>query len=108
MASLSTEYYQVLPSHGICAGFGIGLTFMPIVGLPIQLFSKKRGQAVEMALGDSSVCGVIWSVMFDQLINNDRIGYAWTMREIGFIQVKFALTIFASFDGAANMSIYLS
>lgn len=36
---------------------------------------------VRLTLGGPSVGGVIWLVMFDQVINDDGIGYAWTMRE---------------------------
>lgn len=87
MASLSTQYYQVLLSHGVCTGLGIGITFMPIIGLPNQWFSTKRGLAVGIAISGSSVGGVIWSVMVDQLLNDDGVGYRWTMRAIGFVQV---------------------
>lgn len=87
MASISKKYYQFLLSHGVCTGLGIGLTFLPIVGLPNQWFSKKRGLAVGIALGGSSVGGVIWPVMVNQMINHDSVGYPWTMRAIGFIQL---------------------
>lgn len=87
MASISKVYYQFLLSHGVCTGLGIGLTFLPIVGLPNQWFSTRRGLAVGIALGGSSIGGVIWPVMVNQMINHDRIGYPWTMRAIGFIQL---------------------
>lgn len=87
MASISKQYYQFLLSHGVCTGLGIGLTFMPIVGLPNQWFSTKRGLAVGLALGGSSVGGVIWPVIINQMINYDGVGYPWTMRTIGFLQL---------------------
>ncbi|PWN98156.1 MFS general substrate transporter [Tilletiopsis washingtonensis] len=95
MASISKEYYQLLLSHGICTGLGIGLTFMPIVGLPNQWFSKRRGLAVGLALGGSSVGGVIWPVVFNQMVNHDRISYGWTMRTIGFLQLALMGTAIA-------------
>jgi hypothetical protein len=88
MASISTTYYQVLLSYGICTGLGVGLTFMPLIGLPNQWFTTKRGLAVGLSLGGSSIGGVVWSVMFDQMINDDHLGYPWTMRVIGFVQVS--------------------
>jgi hypothetical protein len=48
----------------------------------------KRGLAVGLSL---SVGGVIWSVMFDQLINVRCIGYAWTVRAIGLTLVNLEL-----------------
>lgn len=88
MASLSTLYYQLLLSHGVCTGIGIGLTFLPVVTLPNQWFSKHRGLAVGIAIGGSSVGGVIWPIVANQLLNVNRVGYPWTMRTIGFIQVR--------------------
>lgn len=87
MASLSTQYYQFFLSHGVCTGIGIGLTFLPIVGLPNQWFNKRRALAVGLAIGGSSVGGVVWPVMVNELLNRDDVGYAWTMRAVGFVQV---------------------
>lgn len=87
MASLSTRYYQFLLSHGVCTGIGIGLTFLPVVTLPNQWFNKRRGLAVGIAIGGSSAGGVIWPIVANQLLNVVKIGYPWTMRAIGFIQV---------------------
>lgn len=83
MASISKHYYSIFLSHGFCTGIGIGLTFLPIVSLPNQFFSKLRGLAVGLAIG-----GVIWPVVVNQLLNYDGVGYPWTMRAIGFIQVS--------------------
>lgn len=88
MASLADRYYQFLLAHGVCAGVGIGLTFLPIVGLPNQWFDKRRGLAVGLAIGGSSVGGVIWPIIIDRLLNHDKIGYPWTMRTVGFVQVR--------------------
>lgn len=88
MASISSRYYSFVLSHGLCTGIGIGLTFLPIVGLPNQWFRKRRGLAVGLAIGGSSVGGVIWPIVVNQLLNHDGVGYPWTMRTIGFIQVR--------------------
>ncbi len=58
-ASLSKHYYSIFLSHGVCTGLGIGLTFLPIVSLPNQFFFKFRGLAVGLAIGGSSLGGVI-------------------------------------------------
>lgn len=88
MASLSTQYYQLLLSHGICSGIGIGLSFLPVIGLPNQWYNKNRALAVGLALSGSSVGGLIWPIMINQMINYDHVGFPWTMRAIGFIQVR--------------------
>ena len=87
MASIAKEYYQILLSHGICVGIGIGLTFLPIVGLPNQWFTKRRALAVGLAISGSSLGGVIWPIIVNQMLLKDNVGFPWTMRAIGFLQV---------------------
>ncbi|KAF6767389.1 Major facilitator superfamily [Kalmanozyma brasiliensis GHG001] len=87
MSSLAHSYYQVLLSHGICTGLGIGIAYLPTVSLPNQHFAKYRGVVVSVALGGSSIGGVVWPVVFNRMVNHDRVSYAWTQRAIGLIQL---------------------
>ena len=41
MASISTKYWQILVSQGICSGFGAGLLYLPSVVVPSQYFSSQ-------------------------------------------------------------------
>ncbi len=87
MSSLAHSYYQVLLSHGICTGIGIGLSYLPTVSLPNEHFAKYRGVVVSCALGGSSIGGVVWPVIFNRMVNYDRVSYGWTQRAIGLIQL---------------------
>ncbi|KAJ9474662.1 putative Riboflavin transporter MCH5 (putative) [Pseudozyma hubeiensis] len=87
MSSLAHSFYQVLLSHGICVGIGIGLAFLPTVSLPNQHFKRYRGVVVSSALGGSSIGGVVWPVIFNRMINYSRVSYGWTQRAMALIQL---------------------
>ncbi|KAK0550530.1 hypothetical protein OC846_003634 [Tilletia horrida] len=86
-ASASKEYYQFLLSQGLCAGFGYGLILLPALSTPAEWFLKKRGLATALAVGGSSVGGVIFPVMVNRLLNFDGVSLGWTLRAIAFVQL---------------------
>ncbi|TKY87882.1 hypothetical protein EX895_003463 [Sporisorium graminicola] len=87
MSSLARSFYQVLLSHGICVGIGIGVAFLPTVSLPNQHFKRYRGVVVSVALGGSSIGGVVWPIILNRMINYSGVSYAWTQRAMGLIQL---------------------
>ncbi|CRL20220.1 Major facilitator superfamily, general substrate transporter [Penicillium camemberti] len=74
MCSISTKYYQILLSQGVCSAIGVSIIFQPTYGL--------------MSTG-SSVGGVIFPIMIQQLI--PEVGFAWAMRAGAFV-ILFLLT----------------
>jgi MFS family permease len=52
MLSLSTEYYQIILTQGICTGLGCGVLFIPGMALVSRSFHRRRA----VALGTIS-CG---------------------------------------------------
>jgi len=46
MLSLSTEYYQIFLSQGVCMGLGSGLLYLPGLALVGRSFRKKRAIAM--------------------------------------------------------------
>ncbi|KAI2734812.1 hypothetical protein DTO013E5_4662 [Penicillium roqueforti] len=85
MLSLSTEYYQVMLSQGVCVGLGSGLIYVPSLSLVSTLFTTRRGIAVGLVTSGASVGGVIFPVIFIRL--QPSIGFPWTVRAMGFIQL---------------------
>ncbi|KAI0965692.1 MFS transporter, MCP family, solute carrier family 16, member 10 [Xylaria arbuscula] len=101
--SLSTQYYQVFLSQGVCVGIGCGLLYVPTLSLIGDTFKAKRATAMALvtsgiALGSYYrppqvhystilkfwlVGGVIYTIVFLQLI--PKLGFPWTVRIIGFI-----------------------
>lgn len=46
MLSLSTSYYQILLSQGVCVGIGGGLLYVPTLTLVSKSFQKQRTLAM--------------------------------------------------------------
>ena len=81
MNSLSTKYYQVMLSQGVCMGIGMGFLWVPSLGICVSYFQKYRSIAITLAASGGSVGGVIFPIIIRRLI--PKIGFAWTCRVIG-------------------------
>lgn len=83
MTSLATEYWQLILSQGICIGLAAGCLFVPSVAILPQYFHRKRGLANGLAASGSSIGGVVYPIMLDQL--QKKVGIAWATRALGFV-----------------------
>lgn len=95
MASISSQYYQYLLSHGICVGIGVGICFMPTIALPNQWFQKRRGTAVGIVVSGSSLGGVAWPIVVNKMINGEGVDFRWVLRTLGFCQLALMLAAMA-------------
>ncbi|KAJ5573449.1 MFS-type transporter dbaD [Penicillium hispanicum] len=93
MASLSTKFWQLILAQGICVGLSAGCLFVPSIALLPQYFRRKRGLANGLAASGSSIGGVVYPIMFDQL--QHKVGFPWATRALGFVSFG---TIFISFS----------
>lgn len=85
MQSLCTNFWQLLLAQGFCTGLGSGIIFCPALGLVTTYFSKHRGIAISIVTTGNSLGGVIYPFMVRQLLPS--IGFPWTVRVIGFINL---------------------
>jgi hypothetical protein len=111
MLSLSKEYYQIILTQGICTGLGCGVLFIPGMALVSRSFNARRAVALGLVscgapfgtlqvfvitwgkgLLTDKTGGIIYTVVFEQLI--DPLGFAWTVRVMGFIMTGTFLTAF--------------
>ncbi|KAJ5688646.1 MFS-type transporter dbaD [Penicillium macrosclerotiorum] len=83
MTSLSTKYWHLILAQGICVGLAAGCLFVPSVAILPQYFRRKRGFANGLAASGSSIGGVVYPIMFNQL--QEKIGFPWATRAIGFL-----------------------
>lgn len=83
MVSLCKQYWQVFLAQGLCCGIGDGLLFCPTTAMIATYFVKRRAIALGLTLSGSSTGGLILPIMVQQLL--PRIGFAWTVRCIGFV-----------------------
>lgn len=94
MTSLSTKYWHLILSQGICVGLAAGCLFVPSVAILPQYFRRKRGFANGLAASGSSIGGVVYPIMFNQL--QEKVGFAWATRALGFLSfgtICFSLSI---------------
>ena len=102
LLSLSTQYYQIFLSQGVCVGIGCGLLYVPTLSLVGDTFKERRstamgivtsgialGSCLQLYFHDDLMLmpvrkgGVIYTIVFLQLI--PKLGFPWTVRVIGFI-----------------------
>ncbi|OAL06077.1 MFS general substrate transporter [Phaeosphaeriaceae sp. SRC1lsM3a] len=88
MLSLSTTYWQVFLSQGLCMGLGAGLLYIPSLALVGIWFNKKRALALGIVMSGIAVGGVIYIIMFDRLTKS--AGFPWAIRAIGFVALAAA------------------
>ncbi|KPI42669.1 putative transporter MCH4 [Cyphellophora attinorum] len=92
MASISTKYYQLLLSQGLCSAIGASMLFYPALTCTITWFFKKRALAVGIVAAGSGLGGIIFPVMVEKLV--PQVGFGWTMRICAFLIL--ALGIFGN------------
>jgi len=83
--SLCTRFWQLVLAQGLCTGLGSGIIFCPSMGLVTTYFHRKRALAVAIVTTGNSAGGAIYPVIVRQLL--PQIGYAWTVRVLGFINL---------------------
>jgi MFS family permease len=91
MTSLSSTYWQLLLSQGICQGIGDGLLFCPIVALMATYFTKKRTMAISISACGAATGGLIFPAIAQSLLH--RIGFPWTVRVMGLVILFNAVLI---------------
>ncbi|KAI2469146.1 MFS general substrate transporter [Annulohypoxylon bovei var. microspora] len=83
--SVSTQYWQLLLSQGLCMGVGSGCIFCPTISTVSTYFSKKRSLAIGITACGSVTGGLIFPAMARQLLPS--VGFGWAVRAIGFVQL---------------------
>ncbi|KAL7940152.1 major facilitator superfamily domain-containing protein [Trichoderma barbatum] len=98
MASVSTEYYQVFLSQGVCSAIGAAAVFLPAVAIIQERFSEKQDLALGIVTTGSSLGGVVFPIMVSHLIK--QVGFGWAMRSSAFLIL--ALLIVANMTITSN------
>ena len=93
MTSLCHSFWQLLLAQGLCTGLGSGIIFCPSLGLVTTYFEKKRALAIAVVTTGNSFGGAIYPTVVRQLL--PQIGFAWTVRVLGFINLACLLVVVA-------------
>lgn len=101
MLSLSTQYWQIFLTQGLCIGFGCGMLFVPSMALISRSFVKKRSIAVGLTTCGAPVGGIIYTVLFESTL--PKLGFAWTVRVLAFFMLSsYLIAIPLLLAGAQN------
>ncbi|CEL06262.1 Putative Monocarboxylate transporter [Aspergillus calidoustus] len=93
MTSLSSQFWHFILAQGICIGLACGCLFVPAIAILPQYFQQRRGLANGIAATGSSIGGVIYPIMFNEL--QKKVGFPWATRAIGFLALGTCLISFA-------------
>jgi MFS family permease len=91
MISLCTEYYQFFLAQGLVLGLCMSFLFTPALATVSRYFVRHRGLALGITVAGSSMGGVIWPIMLDQLLNTHGLSFGWTMRIVGFTMLPLVV-----------------
>ncbi|KAF8575182.1 MFS general substrate transporter [Ramaria rubella] len=85
--------YQFFLVQGVLSGIGNSMIFTPAVAVMGHWFKRRRAYALGIVVAGSSLGGVVYPIMLQQL--KDRVGFPWAVRISGF--VTLACLIIAGF-----------
>ncbi|PVI03761.1 MFS general substrate transporter, partial [Periconia macrospinosa] len=91
MLSLSTKYYQIILTQGVCSAIGMSFVFNPAATSVSMWFQRRRPLANAIAASGAPIGGIIFPIIANRLI--PTLGFGWTMRVSAF--VILALMLFA-------------
>ncbi|KAI8068016.1 major facilitator superfamily domain-containing protein [Gongronella butleri] len=92
LASITNSVWQLYITQGFLNGLASSLVWFPCISAPQQWFSKKRGLAVGMTFAGSGIGGLSFSYIIRASI--DSVGYQWSLRIVGFVQLGLILIAF--------------
>lgn len=83
LTSISTAYWHILLSHGLCVGLGTCCISVPSIAVVPMYFTKRRALAMASATLGSGFGATIYPLIFQSLSRS--VGFGWAVRVIGFI-----------------------
>jgi len=89
LTSLCRRYYQLFLAQAVLLGVGMAFVTWPPVGVVGRALPNRRGLALGVVVGGSSLGGVVWPIMLERLLlhrgdGEGGLGFGWVMRIVGF------------------------
>ncbi|KAI8631467.1 putative MFS monocarboxylate transporter [Xylariaceae sp. FL1651] len=84
LSSLCSEYYQLFLSQAVLLGASMSLVLIPCVAVVSRRMPHRRGLALGIVVGGSSIGGIIWPIMLEQLLYVDGVSFGWVQRAVAF------------------------
>ncbi|KAI2631140.1 putative MFS monocarboxylate transporter [Xylaria nigripes] len=92
LSSICSQYYQLFLSQAVLLGIGMSLIFTPSLAIVSRRMPHRRGLAIGITIGGSSIGGLIWPIMLQQLLYNDSVSFGWAQRAVGFTMLPLLAT----------------
>ncbi|EAW23428.1 monocarboxylate permease [Aspergillus fischeri NRRL 181] len=89
MLSLCKTYWDTMLVQGVLMGIVMGFLQIPAFAAVSQYFDRKRAAALGLAVSGSSIGGIILPIILSKMLNDSSLGFAWTVRIVGFIILPF-------------------
>jgi len=86
-------YYQIFLAQAVCFGVGVSCCFYPCLSAISHWFFKRRGFAISIAVAGSSLGGIFWPILMNNLFERKDIGFAWACRIAGFIDIPVCIGV---------------
>lgn len=93
MVSLCKEYYQFFLAQGVLLGIGMAYITIAVTSTLPRYFVRNRGLAQGVSIAGSSLGGVIWPIVLDELLDTDGISFGWTLRICGFMMLPLMVIV---------------
>ncbi|KAI1185528.1 putative MFS monocarboxylate transporter [Nemania serpens] len=84
LSSLCSQYYQLFLSQAILLGASMSFILTPCIAVVSRRVPHRRGLALGIAVGGSSIGGIVWPIMLQQLLYTNGVSFGWVQRAVGF------------------------
>ncbi|KAJ8690333.1 hypothetical protein PTI98_011764 [Pleurotus ostreatus] len=78
-------YYQVYLAQGLGLGIGAGILYIPALGVQAHHWKRHRGFAMGVVVTGSSMGGIFFPIMLNQLFKSSKVGFEWGVRASAFL-----------------------
>ncbi|CEL10067.1 hypothetical protein ASPCAL13195 [Aspergillus calidoustus] len=91
MTSLCHAFWQFILAQGFLMGICMSLLVVPMVAVVGQYIKVNRAAAIGIVIAGSSLGGVVWPIVINELLKKPSLGFGWTMRIVGFIMIPLLM-----------------
>ncbi|KIK60071.1 hypothetical protein GYMLUDRAFT_85576 [Collybiopsis luxurians FD-317 M1] len=89
------DFYQLFLAQGVGMGLFGGCLYLPAVSIQARHWKKRRALAMGIVFSGSSIGGLVFPIMLNQLLHHSTLGFQWTVRATAFLVL--GLIIIANF-----------
>lgn len=87
MTSLCSKFYHFFLSQALLLGISMSFVAWPSVAVVSRHLPRHRGLALGLVISGSSLGGLVWPIVLQQLLYHTDLGFGLTMRIVGFIMM---------------------